>query len=90
MTYTLERLAPGSFDIVLDGEVIGALVKNGAHSTSWTAELLTEAPAGERPAPFVDVEHTFAKLDDVLLWLGRPGITAPQKLMNWGPSALRG
>ena len=29
MTYTLQRLAPGSFDLILDGKVVGSLVRDG-------------------------------------------------------------
>ena len=28
MPYTLKRLAPGSFDLILDGEVVGNLVRD--------------------------------------------------------------
>jgi hypothetical protein len=29
MPYTLHKLAPGSYDLKLDGELIGGVVKNG-------------------------------------------------------------
>jgi hypothetical protein len=45
MGYTLERLAPGSYDVVLDGDVVASLVRSGQTSDpTWTAELLEEWP----------------------------------------------
>ena len=71
MTYTLSRLAPGSYDVLLDGEIIASLVRNGPHSDStWSAELLTDSPASEMPAPFVEPEHTFKSLEEAQHWLG--------------------
>ncbi len=40
MTYTLQRLAPGSFDLLLDGEVVGSIVrevsKDGYEGDWWS------------------------------------------------------
>ena len=74
MAYTLYRLAAGSYDIVLDDKIIGSLVLNPAHKLIWTAELLTEVEPQQRPAPFVQMEHRFLKLDEVLAWLGSPEV----------------
>jgi hypothetical protein len=71
MTYRLSRLAPGSFDVVLNGRIIASLVRNGqSEDAPWTAELLVDLPPEERPAPFTEAEHTFASLDEVRQWLG--------------------
>ena len=47
MTYILQRLAPGSFDLVLDGKVVGSLVRDvseDGHEGDWMAETLDESP----------------------------------------------
>ena len=60
MAYSLVCLAPGSYDVVQDGEVIAGLVRSGATSNApWTAELLQDVPPQERPAPFTELEHSF-------------------------------
>jgi hypothetical protein len=71
VTYTLSRLAPGSYDVLLDGEIIASLARNGRHSDStWSAELLKDVPAGDMPAPFAEPEHTFRNLEEARQWLG--------------------
>ncbi len=71
MTYSLSRLAPGSFDVVLNGKIVASLVRNGlSEDAPWTAELLMDLPPGVRPAPFIEAEHTFASLDEARQWLG--------------------
>jgi hypothetical protein len=70
MPYTLHKLAPGSYDLKLDGELIGGVVKNGPRAATWTAELLDDVPSGALPAPFTKTEHNFPTLDAVLTWLG--------------------
>ena len=71
MTYRLSRLAPGSYDVLLNGVIIASLVRSGGkENTIWTAELLADLPRNERPAPFTDQEHTFASLKDAQQWLG--------------------
>jgi hypothetical protein len=73
MTYRLSRLAPGSYDVLLNGVIIASLVRSGGkENTTWTAELLADLPPGERPAPFTEQEHTFASLRDAEQWLGVP------------------
>lgn len=69
MTYTLSLLAPGSYDVLLNGVVIAGLVRDGTKTpTIWTAELLENMHP--RPAPFIEVEHTFGSLEEVQKWLG--------------------
>jgi hypothetical protein len=71
MTYTLSLLAPGSYNVLLDGAVIASLVRDGSKTpTTWTAELLTDAPSWKRPAPFTESEHTFGSLEEARQWLG--------------------
>ncbi len=71
MTYRLSRLAPGSYDVLLNGVIIASLVRNGlSDDETWTAELLVDLPPEERPAPFTEPEHTFASLDEARQWLG--------------------
>jgi len=70
MTYSLSILAPGSYDVLLNGEIVASLVKNGKDTSRWTAELLSDLPPAERPAPFTELEHEFANLREALQWLG--------------------
>ncbi len=73
MTYRLHRLAPGSYDVLLNGVIIAGLVRSGpSENATWTAELLVDRPPGERPAPFIEPEHTFESLDAAQQWLGIP------------------
>jgi hypothetical protein len=76
MIYSLSRLAPGSYDVLLNGVIIASLVRSGpGENATWTAELLTDLPPGERPAPFTEPEHTFASLKDAQQWLGIAAIS---------------
>ena len=73
MTYGLIRLAPGSYDLELDDEIIASVVRDGNHghhAVRWFAEMLDEA--GPRPAPFVEPVHEFGSFDEVAAWLGHP------------------
>jgi hypothetical protein len=75
MTYTLSLLAPGSYDVLLNGVVIASLVRDSSKTpTIWTAELLTDVPSWKRPAPFTESEHTFGSLEEARQWLGNPEI----------------
>jgi hypothetical protein len=74
MPYTLHKLAPGSYDLELDGDLIGGVVKNGPRAATWTAELLDDVPPEALPAPFTKTEHKFPTLDAVLAWLGGAAI----------------
>jgi hypothetical protein len=73
MTYSLCRLAPGSYDLVLDGEIVGSVVREivpGNDASVWHAELLDDPPPARRPHPFSKVDHTFGSLPAVARWLG--------------------
>jgi hypothetical protein len=71
MPYTLSRLAPGSYDVLLDGAIVASLVRSGEpNKATWTAELLTDVHPRRRPAPFIEVEHTFGSLEEAQGWLG--------------------
>jgi hypothetical protein len=75
MTYRLSRLAPGSYDVLLNGVIIASLVRSGeTRDATWTAELLVDLPPADRPAPFTEMEHTFASLEEAQRWLGNPEI----------------
>ncbi len=75
MTYTVSRLAPGSYDVLLDGVIVASLVRSGSKdNVTWTAELLTDVPSWKRPAPFTESEHTFSSLEEARQWLGNPEI----------------
>jgi hypothetical protein len=71
MTYSLTKLAPGAYDLLLNGEIIGSVVRNGSRQPyTWTAELLNDLPQGNRPKPFKEIEHDFPTLEDLCTWLG--------------------
>jgi hypothetical protein len=73
MSYSLIQLAPGAYDLLLEGEVMGSVVRNSSSQPyTWTAELLEDAPPSRRPAPFTELEHVFASLEDLYAWLGDP------------------
>ncbi len=74
MSYTLHKLAPGSYDLDLTGELMGGVVRNGSSATTWRAELLEDSPAGGMPEPFTQPEHRFPNLEAILAWLGGPEI----------------
>ena len=73
MTYRLIRLAPGSYDLELNGEIVASVVRDGNHghhAARWYAELLDEA--GRKPAPFTAPVHKFGSFDEAAAWLGYP------------------
>ena len=75
MTYTLSLLAPGSYDVLLNGVVIASLVRDGSKTpTIWTAELLEDMHPRRRPAPFTEAEHQFGSLEEAQGWLGNAEI----------------
>lgn len=52
MIYTLSRLAPGSYDVLLNGKIVASLVRSGEKDyTTWTVELLTDLPPWRDPLP---------------------------------------
>ncbi|EIM29932.1 hypothetical protein [Microvirga lotononidis] len=76
MTYSLIQLAPGAYDLLLEGEIMGSVVRTGTgnKNTFWTAELLEDRPQGKWPAPFREIEHSFPNLDALCEWLGNPPV----------------
>lgn len=71
LTYTLLRLAPGSYDVLLDGVIVASLVRSGRGDNAvWTPELLKDVPSWRRPAPFTVPEHEFGSLEEAQKWLG--------------------
>jgi hypothetical protein len=85
MTYSLVQLAPGAYDLLLNGEVIGSVVRSGHRrkDTTWIAELLEDLPRTKRPAPFQEIEHDFTTLEEVCAWLGNPSVQS-----NFGRSSM--
>ena len=77
MPYKLIRLAPGSYDVFLDGVIVASLVQVRDDRPVWVAELLLDLPIAERPAPFRRLEHTFSSLEEAMAWLGDPEIVEP-------------
>ncbi len=83
MTYRLTKLAPGSYDVWLNGEIIASLVRSGQTDDAiWTAELLVEHVMGEMPAPFTAPEHTFASLEEARVWLRASAEGAGMNLLD--------
>lgn len=77
MTYKLHRLAAGSYDLVLDGKIIGSVVRNisaSGDARGWRVELLEDLSPERRPKPFAKIEHTFRTLDAAWKWLGDPNV----------------
>ena len=71
MPYTLSRLAPGSYDVLLNSVIIACLVRSGeTDDATWTAELLVDLPREERPGPFVEPEHQSGSLEEAQQWFG--------------------
>ncbi len=71
MTYSLFQLAPGAYDLLLNGEVVGSVVRSSSYQPyTWTAELLGDSAPARRPAPFTEIEHIFASLEELCDWLG--------------------
>jgi len=71
MPYTLHRLAAGSYDLLLEGMVVGSVVrevaKNG-YVRGWRAELMSGEPP--LPAPFTQEAHEFKSFEAAVSWLG--------------------
>ena len=77
MAYKLHRLADGSYDLVLDGKIIGSVVRNisaSGNAKSWRVELLEDLPPEQRPEPFMEAEHTFRTFNAAWAWLGDPDV----------------
>ena len=61
MPYCLNQLAPGAYDLLLDGNVIGSVVRMRSRKRyTWIAELLEDLPPSKRPSPFRETEHSFS------------------------------
>jgi hypothetical protein len=71
VTYRLVQLAPGSYDVEHEGEIIASLVQTPSHG-AWIAELLDERR--NYPPPFTRPEHRFNNRADALTWLGEPEV----------------
>ncbi len=70
MTYRLIQLAPGSYDLLLGDVIVASVVRSSSRNpVVWTAELLEDAPASPRPAPFTKMEHDFATFGELCAWL---------------------
>ena len=73
MTYELHRLAPGSYDLLLDGAIMGSVVREvtrDGDGRGWHVELLEDSSPEHRPHPFIKIEHRFKTLEAVTSWLG--------------------
>jgi hypothetical protein len=71
MPYTLHRLAAGSYDLLLNGEIVASVVQDitaDGDVRSWQAELLSDTPP--LPAPFTEPAHCFKTLEEAVAWLG--------------------
>jgi hypothetical protein len=75
MTYSLIQLAPGAYDLLLNGELMGSVVRvKTQQGATWYAELLEDLPRSKRPAPFIEIEHNFSSLEALCEWLGAPEV----------------
>jgi len=78
MAYTLHRLAPGSYDLLLDGKIVGSVVRNISAEgdiRGWRAELIEDLAPEQRPEPFTEAEHAFRTFNAAWAWLGDPVVT---------------
>ncbi len=84
MPYTLSRLAPGSYDVLLNGNVVaGAVRDDDTREATWRVELLINLPPEERPYPFTKLEHIFGTLEAARKWLGNAEIRSSGKLKRF-------
>ena len=70
MPYTLHRLATGSYDLLLDGAVVGSVVREVAKNgfvRGWRAELMSDTPP--MPAPFTQEAHEFKSFEAIVSWI---------------------
>jgi hypothetical protein len=72
VAYRLIRLAAGSYDVELNGEVVASLVREPSDRARWYAELLDE---DHRPEPFAQAEHEFSTYAEAIEWLGHPALS---------------
>jgi hypothetical protein len=72
MTYTLHQLAVGSYDLALDGIIVGSVIQAvspGGEARGWRATLLDELTPDQWPAPFRGIEPPFRSLEAAMAWL---------------------
>ena len=75
MVYKLSRLAPGSYDVLLNGVIIASLVRSGeTDNATWTVELLEDVHPRRRPPPFTEPEHSFGSMEEAQEWLGNAAV----------------
>lgn len=78
--YTVKELAPGSFDVLLDGSLIAALTHSiDGLGGGWRIDLLSEISPSECPPPFESQSHIFVSQQAALEWLGIGKAVAAQK-----------
>jgi hypothetical protein len=80
-TYRLVRLAPGSYDVELEAEIVASLVRDGNHgdhAATWYAELLDDT--SPRPSPFTEPVHQFASFDEAAAWLGNADLVMLERV----------
>lgn len=73
MSYSIELLAPGSYDVLRNGSLVAGLVREVDSSDTtrgWVVELLDEMPPGDLPTPFTSQRHAFGSLTQAMSWLG--------------------
>jgi hypothetical protein len=71
VTYTVVKLAPGSYDVLLDGNLVASLTRDiDGLDDEWRIDLLAEPPPSECPPPFERQSHTFSSYQAALDWLG--------------------
>jgi hypothetical protein len=71
MPYFLHRLAPGSYDLLLEGKVVGSVVRevtDSGYVRGWRAELMSGEPP--LPGPFTQETHEFKSFEAAVSWLG--------------------
>ncbi|POR40393.1 hypothetical protein [Methylobacterium sp. V23] len=87
MTYTLHQLAVGSYDLALDGIIIGSVVQDiapGGSSRGWRAELLDELTPDQWPIPFRGIEPPFRTLEAAMAWLNGAAIVEGHSQQSHG------
>lgn len=72
MSYKLFKLAPGSYDLALNGVIIGSVVQDPENPGIWSAELLIDPEPQNRPPPFTQLVHEFGSFEELRRWLGTP------------------
>ncbi len=78
--YTVKELAPGSFDVLLDGSLVAALTRGiDGLGDGWRIDLLSETPQSVYPPPFEAQSHVFVSQRAALDWLGIGDVIAGQR-----------